>query len=63
VDVLSQLDIEEGDNKRKQKEKEQGRITLEVSGKESGPAAAAAADDGGEMKVKLLEQSGSDMNL
>jgi hypothetical protein len=50
VDVLSQLDIVEGDNKRKRKEKEQGHITMEVPGKESGPA--AAADDGGEMKVK-----------
>jgi hypothetical protein len=40
VDVLPKQDIAEGDNKRKRKEKEQGRLTMEIPGKESGSGAA-----------------------
>jgi hypothetical protein len=52
VDILPKQDIAEGDNKRKRKEKEQGRLTMEIPGKESGSGAAAVADDGGELKIK-----------
>jgi hypothetical protein len=49
VDVLGKLEVADGEKKKKRKI-EQGRITMEIHGKDSGLAIVAAT--GGETKVK-----------
>jgi hypothetical protein len=51
VEVLSQLEIVDGDKKKKRKT-DHGRIRLEIPAKESGPVVAAAVDTGAEAGVK-----------
>jgi hypothetical protein len=57
VDVLTKLEIVEGDKKKKKKKKrkaDQGRICMEIPNKGSGSAVVAAAEVGNKTGVKSL---------
>jgi hypothetical protein len=53
VDVLTKLEIVEGDKKKKRKA-DQGRICMEIPNKGSGSAVVAAAEVGNKTGVKSL---------